>query len=93
MLSLLATCWQGDVVVFCGDYADFSKGGDHPGCKYILEKVVASGWTIPDFIYEAHDAAGRLRIAIEIDAIPQRMRRMTTTMVPSTLTSRNGVTW
>lgn len=63
MLSLLATHWQGDVVVFCGDYADFSKGGNHPGCKYIQEKVLASGWAIPDFIYEAHDATGCLRIA------------------------------
>lgn len=63
MLSLLSTHWQGDVVVFCGDYADFSKGGNHPGCKYIQEKVVASGWATPDFIYEARDSTGRLRIA------------------------------
>ena len=86
MLSLLATHWQGDVVVFCGDYADFSKGGNHPGCKYIQEKVVASGWAIPDFIYEAHDAtavSGLRRIVLPIDAIRQRTRRLTTMMVPS----------
>lgn len=62
-LSLLATHWRGDVVVFCGDYADFSQGGEHPGCRHIQEKVDASGLAIPDFIYEARDATGDLRIA------------------------------
>lgn len=63
MLSLLATRWKGDVVVFYGDYADFSKAGNNPGCKYIQDKINASGLTTPDFIYETRDATGNLRIA------------------------------
>lgn len=62
MLSLLATHWKGDVVVFYGDYASFGRN-DHPGCKYIQAQIDASGWNETDFIYESHDATGYLRIA------------------------------
>ncbi len=63
MLSLLATHWRGDIVVFCGDYADFGKHDEHLGCKRIQERLDASGLGIPDFIYGARDATGDLRIA------------------------------
>lgn len=62
MLSLLATHWRGDVVVFFGDYAKFNES-DHPGCRYIRERIDATGWSATDFIYEARDATSELCIA------------------------------
>lgn len=64
MLFLLATRWRGDVVVFFGDYAKFDES-DHLGCKYIQERIDATGLSTPDFIYEARDVTGELRIAKE----------------------------
>lgn len=47
MLSLLATRWRGDVVVFLGDYASF-EGDERPGCRHVRERIGTSGWPAPD---------------------------------------------
>lgn len=62
MLSLLATRWRGDVVVFLGDYASF-EGDGRPGCRHVRESIDASGWSVPDFASEAQDVTGCLRVA------------------------------
>lgn len=62
MLSLLATRWRGDVVVFLGDYASF-EGDERPGCRHVRERIGTSGRSVPDFASEAKDVTGCLRVA------------------------------
>ena len=62
LLTLLTTRWRGDVVVFFGDYADFS-GIDHPGCRYIQAALDAAHLDPADFMYESREAVGNFKIA------------------------------
>lgn len=63
LLTLLATRWKGDVVVFLGDYANFTDD-DNECCRHLqgLLEQRGYGYAACDFMYDGKTANGYLAV-------------------------------